>query len=147
MDGLLFVFYCDEILHYYMSQDKPSFLKRLYLFIYFEREKDSLWACLWAGGGAEGEREREFPADSVLRGEPHLGRDPRTPRAWPEPKSRVSHSADWVTEEPQNKQIILNYVSQIPMSADESLMGIYYMPGNCASAGNTAAKKMKFLWH
>ena len=45
--------------------------------------------CMSAGGGAEGEGERESQADSPLSMEPDMGLDLTTLKSWPEPKSRV----------------------------------------------------------
>ena len=59
---------------------------------------------MWAGERAEREREREREREShigfMLSMEPNMSLDTRILGSWPEPKSRVKHSADWATQEP-----------------------------------------------
>ena len=65
--------------------DRPLYIYILYL---FEREGERGGGHEWEG--QEGEREREFQAESTLNAEPKAGLDLMTRRLQPEPKPRVA---------------------------------------------------------
>ena len=53
----------------------------------WEREREH--ACMWERERGGAEEERKSQADSLLSAEPKVGLDLRTPRSWPESKSRA----------------------------------------------------------
>ena len=85
--------------HEFYSRFSLFFKKKDFIYLFEgERERGREKAHKW-GGGAEGEREADFP----LSREPNSGLDPRTLRWWPELK------ADWATQAPQRSTLNYNF--------------------------------------
>lgn len=65
--------------------------------LFFLKIFSKIYLCISVQG--EGQKERENPpADFPLRVEPNAGLHPRSLRAWPEPKPRVSCLPNWATQ-------------------------------------------------
>lgn len=72
---------------------------RDYIYFLF-REQERVCTHEWKWGGAEGDRERDSQAESVLSVEPHVGLHPMTLKPWPEPNSRLRGLTDWAPQGP-----------------------------------------------
>ena len=79
----------------YCVQGPILFFFNVYLCVLRERKHTSEW-----GRGQKGEGERESQTGSTFSAEPDVRLNLTTMRSCPEPKSRVGHLTDWVTQAP-----------------------------------------------